>query len=157
MECTYCKKEKTINEFREHRNECLQCERDKRNVRYRNKLDAMKGERQKKLHENRVKLRAEFETKHNLEHEHGMLERHFETENGYKFVDTFIHEEDFEDMLMNIKSRYPETEPEAVELPEEIYAKVAERNKADMRFVRAVRIIMFNELNKLSMNKYLLT
>ena len=113
-------------------------------------------EKPKLKEQTREQLRAEFIGKYNIEPRHGLLDVNYETASGYKFVDTFMHEDDFEDMLIKIQKHYPQKEPRAVEPPEEIMALIKKRNSEYIRYVRYIRVIVFNELCKLSLDTYLL-
>ena len=160
--CKKCKQEKPMTEYSKGQGKCKSCRKHLRVEQYddtqreNRKQHYSDIEKPKLKEQTREQLRAEFLGKYNLEHRHDMLERNFETVSGYKFVDTFMHEDDFEDMLINIQKRNPQMEPKAVEPPEEIMVLIKKRNSEDIRYVRDIRVIVFNELCKLSLDTYLL-
>ena len=160
--CKKCKQEKPMTEYSKGQGKCKSCRKHLRVEQYddtqrENRKQHYNDIEKPKLNEQtREHLRAEFIGKYNIEPRHGMLAVNYETASGYKFVDTFMHEDDFEDMLIKIQKHYPQKEPKAVEPPEEIMALIKKRNSEDIHCVRDIRVIVFNELCKLSLDTYLL-
>ena len=147
--CYICDTEKPVHEFTKGKARCKLCISQKKkkiyNEKKQQKLDQSKDEKER--------LRQDFKDKHKMKPTDDMVT--IPVINPSRNV-YFMTEEAFERLMNDMKTHFPEEQPRAVEPPEPIKGYLQKAFKEDMPYVRAIRVIVFNTLQRLSFSPYFL-